>query len=448
MTHANFDTIIVGSGTSAYYIADGLARADHTIAMIDDRPYGGTCALRGCQPKKYLVSNAEAVAMGRHLLGRGIRAGAEPDWTAMQALKSRFLDGRSEAEVTAWQKKGIATYSGRATMTGPDTMVVNGSQLKAKTIVLATGASPRRSGINGSEFITDSDGFLDLPRLPERILFVGGGYISFEFAHVAARCGAKAVTILQRSDRALKSFDPDIVATVIAAGKTQGIQLVLNEAPVSVKKKPDGLHLSGSSGTGYPADLIVEATGRVPNLDVVDNPASMVQTCPDGIRVNEYLQSISNPRVYAVGDCVAQGPMLATVADEQGKTAVDNIINGNHRTVDYTVVPTAVFTIPSIGAVGLSQKAAEKQGIDFRINTGTTTRWPSSMRIGEDHSRYKILIDNATDEIIGAHLARHNAAESINILALAIKFKIKAPQLAEFMWAYPTLVSDLKYMVA
>ena len=139
--------------------------------------------------------------------------------------------------------------------------------------------------------------------------------------------------------------------------------------------------------------------------------------------------------------------MLAPVADAEGKAAARNILKGNVSEMDYSVIPSAVFTIPSIGSVGLTEEKAQEKGLDFRVNKGTTTGWPSSKRIGETHSAYKVLIDNGTNEILGAHIARHNASEAINILALAIKYHIKAADLADFMWAYPTITSDLKYMV-
>ena len=163
--------------------------------------------------------------------------------------------------------------------------------------------------------------------------------------------------------------------------------------------------------------------------------------------MNEYQQSVSNPQVYAIGDCAASGFQLATVADEEGKIAGHNILNGNSKSVDYSVVPSAVFTIPTLAAVGLTEKQATEKGLNYRVNKGTTINWPSSKRIGEERSGYKVLINTDDETIIGAHMARHNASEVINIFGLAIKYGIKASQLAEFMWAYPTYTSDLKYMV-
>lgn len=447
MNHQEFDAVVVGSGTSAYYAVDGLNKAGRRVAIVDERPYGGTCALRGCQPKKYLVSNAEAVAMASHLVGRGIVAGPKTDWQSLQALKNAYLDGRSEAEVKDWQEAGVTTFHGRAVMSSEDEVTVGHNRLKAQHVVLATGATPRRSEIPGAEHVRDSEHFLNLPDLPNRIVFIGGGYISFEFAHVAIHAGAEKVTILHRSSKPLKAFDQDIVKIVLKASEAEGIKVVLNESPRSVESAENGLIIQGSKGAVYEADLIIEATGRVPNLSVLKGGYGKVDSSLRGVIVNEFLQSVSNSRVYAVGDCAATNYMLAPVADEEGKTAARNILEGNIKTIDYSVIPSVVFTIPSIGSVGLTEEQAKQQELDFRVNQGMTTHWPSSKRIGEEHGAYKILIDNQTNEILGAHIARHNSCEAINVLALAMKHKIKASELAEFMWAYPTITSDLKYMV-
>ena len=447
MSEHSFDVAIVGSGTSAYYAASRLNEAGKRVAMIDARPFGGTCALRGCQPKKYLVCNAEAVAMADHLVGRGIQKTPRTDWTALQALKDAFLERRSEKDVESWHKAGVATFHGAAVMTDLDKVTVGEDCITASYFVLATGATPRRTPIAGSELVHDSEFFLNLATLPRRIVFIGGGYISFEFAHVAIRAGAEQVAILHRSTRPLKAFDQEIVKIILAASEAAGIRVVLEESPRSVKTAGDALAVTGDSGGVYEADLVIEATGRIPNLSVLEGGAANVDHSSRGIAVNAYLQSVSNPLVYAVGDCADTPFQLAPMADEEGKMAAQNILEGNVRQVDYSIVPSAVFTIPSLGSVGLTEDQAREMRRDFRVNRGATTAWPSSRRIGEEHAGYKILIDNRTDEIIGAHLVRHNASEAINVLALAMRFGIKASELAEFPWAYPTLTSDLKYMV-
>ena len=246
-THA-FDTIVIGSGTSAYFCITALNKSGQKVAVVDERPYGGTCALRGCQPKKYLVANAEAVAMASHLSGIGLTAPPRTDWAALQKLKNTFLDGISEGEVEEWNAAGITTFSGKAQLVGQDEVAVNGETLKAKHIVLATGAVPRTTDIPGSQHTRDSEYFLNQPELPKRILFIGGGYISFEFAHVAARAGSK-VTILHRSARPLKQFDSNMVDIILEATRAAGISVIVNEPPVSIEPHDSGYRLHGKSGT-------------------------------------------------------------------------------------------------------------------------------------------------------------------------------------------------------
>lgn len=446
MSSKSFDTIVIGSGTSAYFAISALNKAGQKVAVVDERPYGGTCTLRGCQPKKYLVANAEARAMAHHLQGIGLSEAPRTDWPALQKLKNAFQDGIPEGQVKDFQDSGIETFAGRATLNGPRSIEVDGETLEADNIVLATGARPRKTDIPGSELAKNSEYFLNLESLPKRVLFVGGGYISFEFAHVAAQAGAE-VTILHRSECPLKAFDRDIVKTVVEASEDSGIRIILKESPTRIESTDNQFRVHGSSGAIYETDLVIEASGRVPNLSVLDGDLGGVEHSSRGIEVNEFLQSVSNPNVYAIGDCAATPYQLATVADEEGKVAAENILNDNRRSVDYSVIPTAGFTIPNVASVGLTEKQAEEKNLDFRIESGVTTGWPSSNRIGEKHSAYKILISNEDDTIIGAHLARHNASEVISSFGLAMKYRIPASELANFPWAYPTYTSDLKYMV-
>lgn len=449
MNHSTtqFDAIIIGSGTSAYYVATGLLDAGKQIAIVDELPFGGTCALRGCQPKKYLVANAEAVAAAHHLVGKGLDAAPKTEWAALQALKNEFLDGKPEKELESWQSKGVATFRQRARLSGADQVTLeDGSVLSAKHIVLATGSSQRVLEIPGSEHAHNSDDFLELAELPRRITFVGGGYISFEFAHVAARAGAK-VTLLHRSEKPLSGFEPDMVDVVLEASRVAGIDILLDRAPARIEATDGAYRVYANDDTVVETDYVVAAIGRVPNLSVLEGDQGKVDHSGNGITVNEFLQSTSNPQVYAIGDCADRGKMLATVADDHGKIAARNILEGNTTAVDHRVVPSSVFTIPNLAAVGFTEAQAREQGLDFRINQGSTIGWPSSKRIGEKQSGYKVLIDNRTGFILGAHLARHNAAEVINTFALAIAHEIPAESLAEFLWAYPTMTSDLKYMV-
>jgi glutathione reductase (NADPH) len=185
----------------------------------------------------------------------------------------------------------------------------------------------------------------------------------------------------------------------------------------------------------------------VADLDDLDLEAGKVTRSKQGIAVNRFLQNEGNPRVYAIGDACGAGPQLAPVADMEAAIAADNILNGKRKKVDYAGIPSVLFTQPPLAQVGMMEDEAETSGIRFRINRGSMSEWPSSRRIGQKHSYYKVIIEEKSGTILGAHLFGHNAGEAINIFAMAIKFGLNNQDLKKMLWAYPTTVSDLKYMI-
>ena len=193
--------------------------------------------------------------------------------------------------------------------------------------------------------------------------------------------------------------------------------------------------------------MVVHGAGRVPEIEDLNLAAAGVRFAKNGIEVNQYLQSVSNPAVYAAGDAAAGGPALTPVAGYEGEIVAENLLNGNRRTTDYRAVPSVVFTIPPLAAVGLSEQEAREQGRRFRIHHENTADWYSSRRVGEPCSGSKVLIEEGSNEILGAHLLGLHAEETVNLFALAIKHRLKAADLAEMMYAYPTHGSDIRYMV-
>lgn len=303
--------------------------------------------------------------------------------------------------------------------------------------------------IPGEEHLTTSDQFLELNELPPHIIFIGGGYISFELAHVAARAGAQ-VTILHRGPRPLPRFDPDLVERVVARGRDVGLDVRLQTEAKGIERHPGGLSVR-MTRDGEPetceAEMVVHGAGRVPEIEDLNLAAAGVRFAKNGIEVNQYLQSVSNPAVYAAGDAAAGGPALTPVAGYEGEIVAENLLNGNRRTTDYRAVPSVVFTIPPLAAVGLSEQEAREQGRRFRIHHENTADWYSSRRVGEPCSGSKVLIEEGSNEILGAHLLGPHAEETVNLFALAIKHRLKAADLAEMMYAYPTHGSDIRYMV-
>ncbi len=332
---------------------------------------------------------------------------------------------------------------GHCQQVGEDTLV-------GRHVVIATGACHADLGIAGEELLTTSTQFLDLDALPRRIVFGGGGYIAFEFAHIAARAGAK-VQVLHRGSRPLEKFDPDLVSLLMQASQELGIEVHVNRAVMAIERQGDHLLVHARTGAQehtVEADLVVHAAGRTPEIDKLDLEAAGVAWEKEGVSVNEYLQSVSNPAVYAAGDAVASGGFpLTPVAGMQGDIVARNLLEGNRHTPNYSGIPSVVFTTPPLVRVGLLEEAARAQGLRFTTHHEDTASWYSSRRVALPHTGFKTLVEEGTDRILGAHLLGPHAEEVINIFALAIRMGLRASDLKQMIYAYPTSASDVSSMV-
>jgi glutathione reductase (NADPH) len=446
-----FDLICIGTGSAASTAASQCRSAGWRVAIIDKRPFGGTCALRGCDPKKVLVGAADVVDWSRRMKGKGAGGdGSRIDWPELMRFKRTFTEPTPLARENSFREAGISIFHGAARFTGPASLQVGDDLLEAKQIVIAAGMKPAPLGIPGEDLLTISDQFLELDALPPRIVFIGGGYISMEFAHVAAIAGAK-VTIVHRGPRPLEGFDPDLVAMVVAGLRERGVDLQFNVRVEAVETRGDSLRLTGSRSPDeltFDADLIVHGAGRVADIDDLNLDAAKVDWDRRGVKVNEYLQSVSNPAIYSAGDAAASGnPPLSPVAGYEGGVVAANLLQGNREKASPGAIPTVAFTIPPLASIGLREEQAVATGMRFRKTFGQTHGWYSSRRIGETHSGFKILIDEASDQIAGAHLLGHNAEELINLFTLSMQSKIRAAELRKMIFAYPTHGSNMRYML-
>lgn len=447
---AQYDLVVIGSGAAATTAAFRCRVAGWRIALIDHLPFGGTCSLRGCDPKKVLVGVAEALDQSRRLRGKGID-GAEPsiDWRQLIAFKRSFTDPVPRQREDEFAKNGIDGFHGRARFAGPQAIEVGDHTLTARFILIATGAVPMRLGIKGEELLATSTDFLELDELPKRVVFVGGGFIAAEFSHIAARAGA-AVTILEQSSKVLIQFDQELVGMLRAKSGALGIDTRVKTRVDSIEKTGSGFRIAVASdgmGSALEADLVVHAAGRTPDLEALDLAAGNVEHDKGRLRLNEFLQSTSNPSVYAAGDAASSGPPLTPVASRDAAVAAANMIEGNHQRPNYEGVASVVFTIPPLARVGLLEEEARERNLRFQVRHEKTTDWYTARRVGEDCSGFKLLIEEATDRILGAHLVGPHAEEVINVFALAIRADLPASRLKEAIFAYPTAGSDIGYML-
>jgi len=374
-----YDLVVIGTGSAASAVASRCRAAGWRVAIVDSLPFGGTCALRGCDPKKVLVGAADVTDWACRMSGKGIRSEQlHIDWQELMRFKRTFTEPVPKSREDSFKKSGIDAFHGRARFVGPNSIEVGGRVVETRHAVIATGQTPADLRISGQEYLTTSDQFLELDELPRRIVFIGGGYIGFEFAHVAIRTGSQ-VTTLHRGPRPLPRFEPDLVALLVEKTRDLGADVQVATAAESVERLSDHLAVHASSSgqkSVFEADMVVHAAGRVPNIDDLNLESAGIQwDRKRGVKVNECLQT-SNPAVYAAGDAAdTEGPPLTPVAGYEGVIVASNLLKGNRHKPDYTGIPTVVFTIPPLASVGLSQEQARQQACDLEPST-------SPLRIG------------------------------------------------------------------
>ena len=447
---SNVDLIVIGTGSAAQTVAYTCCEAGWSVAVIDSRPFGGTCQLRGCDPKKVLVGVSELVDWSHRMQAKGVSADLSINWSDLIQFKRTFTDPAPEQNERSFAEAGILTRHGRAHFSDRTTVEVGGDTLVGRYVVIAGGARRASLAISGDDELTTSTQFLELDRLPRRITFVGGGYIAFEFAHIAARAGAQ-VRVLHRGKRPLPAFDPDLVGMLVEATTELGVEVVLNTEVVAIERQADRLFVRARTATQeqtFETDMAVHAAGRVPEIDDLALEVAGVARTTAGVTVNGYLQSVSNPMVYAAGDAVASGGFpLTPVAGMQGGVVASNLLEGNHRTPSYAGIPSVVYTTPPLARVGLSEESAHEQGRRFAVHKGDTSDWYTSRRVGLRHTGFKTLVEEGTGRILGAHLLSPHAEEVINLFGLAIRTGLKADDLTDMVYAYPTGASDLGSML-
>lgn len=306
----SYDLVALGTGTAAKIVAMRAQAANWRVAMIDSRPFGGTCALRGCDPKKMMIQGAKALDHAHRMRGKGVKGEVSIDWAELMRFKRGFTDPIPEKHNEMFSDKGINAYQGQARFTGPNSIEVDGQTLEAQHILIASGAEPATLDIPGEDYLIDNERFLELDTLPPRIALVGGGYIAAEFSHLAARAGAQ-VTVLQHGERMLKPFDPDLVDWLMESFRDQGIDVRTQTNVEAIEKTASSYRVRTSSNgetDTVEADLVVHAAGRKPALKDLNLEAAGIETHKGRLRLNEHLQSTSNPAVYAAGDAAQMGP--------------------------------------------------------------------------------------------------------------------------------------------
>lgn len=431
-------------------IANKCASKDLKVGITDELPYGGTCALRGCDPKKVIIGATEVRDFAKRLNGNGIDTIPKVNWKDIMAFKQTFVDEMPPKIEKGYKKNGIDTFHSSAKFLSDNTLEVGNDKVQAKKIVIASGSKPRVLEFEGGHFAKSSTNFLNLEELPKSLLFIGGGYIAFEFAHIAARCGAE-VTIVHRGESPLENFEQDIVKHLVSATKELGIKLILNTDVTAIEKVDGQYRVEGKSTEKtefFEAEAVFNSAGRPPAIFDLDLDKANIAYTKKGVTVNEYLQSTSNPNVYSAGDAAdSEGLPLTPVAVLEGHTVASNIIKGNSKEASYPPMPTVVFTLPTMASVGYTESKAKELNYNIRVNFEEVGSWFNAKRLDVKDYAFKTIIDEETQTILGVHLIGPHTEETINLFAMAIKTKMKVNEIRTMIFSYPTLASDIPHML-
>lgn len=444
-----YDVIIIGGGNAGFGVSAVAHEAGKKIAFIEQRDFGGTCPNRGCTPKKVLVAAAHALHEIESASSHCIDVG-EPslNWENLIKRSQDMISFIPDAMTGVAEKRGDV-YRGAAKFTGPNTIEVDGVVLEGENIVIATGSKTRPLSIPGAEYMITSDEVLSDTTQPDDIVFIGGGVIAMEFSHVYARAGTK-VTILEVMPRLLPRMEADAVAAIQVESERIGVTIKIS-VEVQGISEVDGRFLVTYKHDGkiqtVTASKIVNGAGRIANVESLDLNAGGVKHDRIAVEVNEYLQSTSNPAVWVCGDCLVTSPQLSPIATYEGKIVGQNIVNGPTEKPDYTVLPSCVYTVPALSTVGISEEEAKASGRQIKVSSHDMKEWFSGKSYAETVAWAKVLIDEKTDLIVGAHMVGHQGEELIHLFSMAMRYGITASSLKNDMFAFPTFSSDIKNLL-
>jgi glutathione reductase (NADPH) len=450
MSAEKFDVVIIGGGNAGIGVTGPVRRAGLSVAMIESRDLGGTCPNRGCTPKKVLVAAGQALHDIERASVHQIKVGQpELDWPALIAREKDLIKDIPENLARAMARRKVEVIKGYGTFAGPDTVRVEDRTLHAGHVVIAGGSKPRPLSIPGAEYMVTSDDLLSESKRPDSVIFIGGGVISLEFGHVYARAGS-SVTILEALPQLLPAMDTDAVARLQAESERICLQIRTGVRIERIEKIGERFRVvftHGSIEKAAEADWVVNGAGRIADVDALGLGDGQVEHDNGRIAIDSYLRSTSNQQVYICGDAVPTSPQLSPIATYEGDLVGRNIVDGQKHSPDYASIATAVYTVPAFAAVGLTETAARAKGLAAEIHVNDMHDWFSARTYAKVVAWSKIIVDRASDRILGAHFVGHAGHELVNIFALAIKFGIRASELREHIYAYPTFASDIKHML-
>ena len=420
MAGYDYDLFVIGGGSGGVRGARMAAASGARVAIAESYRYGGTCVIRGCVPKKLLVYASHFHEEFSNAAGFGWSVGpARFDWTSLIANKDKEIDRLEAVYQRLLQEAGVEVMHGHARLLDPHRVEIEGQRFSAETILIATGGHPVFPPGHGWEHAISSNEAFHLERLPERVLIYGGGFIAVEFAGIFNGMGA-AVTQIYRGPQILRGFDDDVRDTLAGELVKKGIALQVETTVDKIEKAAGGFLVHLSDGSRVETDLVFAATGRRPSTENLGLDSAGVELDDKGaVKVDAFSRS-SQPNIYAVGD-VTDRINLTPVAIAEAMAFVDTVYRGRPRPMDHENVPSAVFSQPPVGTVGLTEQQARARYGAVDVYRSTFRPMKHTLSGQDEKTMLKLLVDQASQKVVGAHMVGLDAPEIIQGVAIAIK---------------------------
>ncbi len=447
MTSFDYDLFVIGAGSGGVRAARIAASHGAKVAIAEEYRFGGTCVIRGCVPKKLLVYASRFADEFNDARGFGWSVD-DPDfnWPALIAAKDRELLRLEAAYRGTLARAGVTTFEQRAQFDGPNSvrLTKSGQTVTAAKILIATGAKPNQdASVSGIEHVITSNEAFDLKELPKRIIVAGGGYIAVEFASIFNGLGSD-VTLLYRGEKILRGFDEDLRNGLTSAMTARGVKIINNDVFASIERTDSGLRGMLKGGTAIEADQIMFAIGRSPNTGGLGLADAGVETGMFGeVRVNAQSQT-NVDHIYAVGD-VTNRVSLTPVAIREGHSFADRVFGKVPYPLDYETIPTAVFSTPEIGTVGLCEADARSKSPSGQIDIYKVSFRPMKAVLAgrDERTMMKLVVDARNDIVLGVHVLGPDAAEIVQMAAIALRLKARKADFDQTMALHPSTAEEL-----
>ena len=443
----DFDLFVIGAGSGGVRAARFAAGFGARVAVAESRYLGGTCVNVGCVPKKLLVYGAHFAEDFEQAQGFGWTLGsAKFDWATLIANKNREIERLNGIYRNLLVNSGVTLLEGHARIVDAHSVELGGKRYSAEHILIATGGWPQIPDVPGHEHAIGSNEAFFLEQLPKRVLVVGGGYIAVEFASIFNGLGADT-SLLYRGDLFLRGFDKAVRLHLQDELNKHGVNLQFNSDIARIDKQADGsLRATLKDGRVLEADCIFYATGRRPMLDNLGLENTQVELDERGfIKVDEQYQT-RTPSILAIGDVIGR-VQLTPVALAEGMAVARRLFKPEeYRKVDYQLIPTAVFSLPNIGTVGLSEEQAKEEGYSVKVFESRFRPMKLTMTESQERTLMKLVVDTATDRVLGCHMVGPDAGEIVQGLAVALKAGATKQLFDETIGVHPTAAEEFVTM--